>query len=376
MRTLILSCSTGGGHNSCADAIKEVYDSVGDYCVITEALNFVNPNFKSLICSGHSFLYRRMPFTFSLLYNYLESSDKHMGNNTLIYAMLSKGVSKLAKYIQSGNYDSVICTHVFAALMLTEAIKRYKLVLSTAFVTTDYTCYPGVKHTRLDRYFIPDESLKALFACETITFDRIIPCGIPIKQELYYKQDKHYAKKKMGVQYNHKHLLIMGGSMGCGRMYKLTSYMQKYIPNDIDITVVCGTNKSLKRKLLKRFGESSVLHIKGYVNDMSLLYDSVDLCITKPGGLTTTELMNKCVPMILVNTVSGCEKYNLKYFLGKSCAKTAKGNKAIAYLAGRLLMNDIECERMKTAMFKHSGINSAMIIHSVMKGVYNETACY
>ena len=42
MRTLILSCNTGAGHNSCAKAIQEVYQSRGDVCDIYDALLFIS----------------------------------------------------------------------------------------------------------------------------------------------------------------------------------------------------------------------------------------------------------------------------------------------------------------------------------------------
>ena len=42
MRALILSCNTGEGHNSCAKAIKEVYDQNGVVCDIVDGLAFVS----------------------------------------------------------------------------------------------------------------------------------------------------------------------------------------------------------------------------------------------------------------------------------------------------------------------------------------------
>ena len=32
MQTLILSCNTGAGHNSCAQAVQEAYHSRGEIC--------------------------------------------------------------------------------------------------------------------------------------------------------------------------------------------------------------------------------------------------------------------------------------------------------------------------------------------------------
>ena len=51
MKTLILSCNTGEGHNSCAKAIKEYYDTVGDECVIKDGLEFISP--KVSIMGSH-----------------------------------------------------------------------------------------------------------------------------------------------------------------------------------------------------------------------------------------------------------------------------------------------------------------------------------
>lgn len=38
MQTLILSCNTGAGHNSCAQAVQEAYHSRGEICNITDSL--------------------------------------------------------------------------------------------------------------------------------------------------------------------------------------------------------------------------------------------------------------------------------------------------------------------------------------------------
>ena len=42
MKTLILSCDTGEGHNSCAKAIREEFLSRGEECDICEALHFLS----------------------------------------------------------------------------------------------------------------------------------------------------------------------------------------------------------------------------------------------------------------------------------------------------------------------------------------------
>ncbi len=376
MRTLILSCSTGGGHNTCAEAIKEVYDRNNDHCEIKEALDFVGWLLTNIVCNGHIYLYRHTPVIFNSIYTMFEAHPNRMGEKSLIYNLLSKGADKLYRYITENKFDAVICTHVFAGLMLTEVKSRYDLPIKTGFVTTDYTCYPGVKNLKLDLYFIPDDKLFKEFESVNINQDNTIAPGIPIRQMFYLRHEKHYAKKRFGIPYGHKHLLIMCGSMGCGKIAKAAGYIGKRLPLDCDVTVICGTNTKLKRRLSKQFECHKNIHIRGYVNDISLAIDSADVCLTKPGGITVTELMVKHMPMALMNTVSGCEKHNSTWLISNGCALSDTNVRDVCERTLALLKNDLERERIKTAIFKQTSGNSAQIIYSAMKGVYHEATCY
>ena len=42
MKTLILSCATGQGHNSCACAIKEYFELQGEHCDIVDGLSLIS----------------------------------------------------------------------------------------------------------------------------------------------------------------------------------------------------------------------------------------------------------------------------------------------------------------------------------------------
>ncbi len=65
MRTLILSCNTGAGHNSCAKAIQEVYQSRGDMCDIYDALLFISKRGAKFIATWHTRINMLAPTSFS-----------------------------------------------------------------------------------------------------------------------------------------------------------------------------------------------------------------------------------------------------------------------------------------------------------------------
>ncbi len=374
MPTLILSCSTGGGHNSAAKAIKEIYDLNNETCDIVEALDFCGKLISHTVCKGHVFLYRNLPHVFGRLYSSIEKHPDRLSQGSLIYKLLSIGSERLYKYITAGKYESVICTHTFAALMLTETIRLYNLKLNSALVITDYTSYPGVSDTELNYYFIPDQRLVNDF--NDIPSDRLIACGIPISQRFYTKQEKHFAKKKMGISYTQRHILLLCGSMGCGPVAKLLKQLERQATRNCDISVICGTNSSLRHRLSKKYANKRNIHIRGYINDISVAMDSADICITKPGGISVTELLNKHIPMVLFDAVGGCEDYNCRWLVTNGFGISSDNLKSVAYKSLRLIQSEIDCERMKTAMFKNSGSNSARIIYSTMKEVYCETTCY
>jgi processive 1,2-diacylglycerol beta-glucosyltransferase len=53
--------------------------------------------------------------------------------------------------------------------------------------------------------------------------------------------------------------------------------------------------------------------------------DASDCILTKPGGLTVSESLAKCIPMILINPIPGQEDRNAEFLLNNGLAlKTTK----------------------------------------------------
>ncbi len=129
------------------------------------------------------------------------------------------------------------------------------------------------------------------------------------------------------------------------RMEDVLAEIAEGMPENIELTVICGTNKQTAEKLRRRHGENPRVHIRGYVKDMSLMLDSADLYLTKAGGISTTEAAIKGVPLVLADAVGGCESRNLEFFVEHGAAVTAKTEEL-----GRLCVNLLEDRRKLDAM--------------------------
>lgn len=368
---LILSCSTGQGHNSCAMAVKEYFDKRGVNCEIEDAFRFVSGGFCRFMSWGHSFMYRHLPGLFRWGYRY---SQKHPGvfrPDSGIYKLLTSGAENMSRYIAGKNYDTVICTHVLSAMILTQMQKKYPLFLKTAMIMTDYTCYPGIESTQMQTYFIPDGALAEKFAQHGIPKEKLAVTGIPVRRNFMKRTEKADAKRLLNIHAGNKHLLIMCGSMGCGPIEKMVRLMYDRLPENTEISVICGTNQRLQKKLERRYKESEKIHIVGYTEQMSLYMDSADLCLMKPGGLSVTEAAVKRLPMALINAVAGCEQYNIDYFVKMGAAVASDSPEELVTLCICILKSEKRLSQMRAAFQIQTNKRSdgAKLVFDLMENV-------
>ena len=369
MKFLILSCNTGGGHNSAAAAIKEYFDSKNIFCEIQDALAFDSRLKSQLISKGHILLYKKAPGLFGAGYQFVENHPSKPGNESLIYTIMKRGSEKLYEYLCENQFDAVLCTHVFAGMMMTEIKKNYKMFIRSYFIATDYASYPGIEEVQADAFFIAHKYLIPDYVNYGISEDVLVPTGIPIKRAFYKSLSKDRARELLNLPKDKRVVLLMCGSMGCGPIYKLGKDLLKKIPEDAILVVICGSNEKLRKKFEKLSFEDNI-HIVGFTNKMNLYMDACDVVMTKPGGLSSTEGATKLIPMVLMNVVAGCETRNLDFFLNHNFAVSAETLEGLADAAVTLL-EDTEKTKSITDLLKDSfSVYSAgMIGDYVISGV-------
>ena len=366
MRTLILSCNTGEGHNSCAKAIQETYAAHDETCDIVDALQFISKRASQFISDWHSRIYRHAPKLYKAGYHTAEERTSVFREGTTVYRYLTSGSEKLYHFILDGGYDNIICTHVFPALALTAMLKHHPMPLVTSFVSTDYTCSPSVENSELDYYFIPDISLTEEFVQCGVPREKLIDSGMPVKQAFYQDTDKAAAKAELGLPADHQHLLVMCGSIGCGPIKELTEDLLIRLTPEQELTIVCGANEELFAKLERHFAHDPRIHIHGMVDYVPVLIHSADLFLTKPGGLSTSEAAACGVPMLLMDTVAGCEGHNLNFFLRQGIAVTADTPKHLADLAAALLADPERLQKMARAARRRKGDTPSETIYAFL----------
>lgn len=357
MKLLILTCNTGQGHNSTAGSISEKFTNSGYECTATDSLAFLSKKMSQFISSWHTRIYRHVPALFDQGYEYAEKHPSVFADESMAYNFFGHGVNKLNRYIEEGGYNSILCVHPFSAIMLTETLRRYPKNIKTGFVATDYTCSPSVADSRMDLYFIPHASLRGEFISCGVPEEKLVASGIPVKKIFFEHGNKAAAKKALGIDADAPHILMMCGSMGCGPIEELALQLSNILPREAILTVVCGTNERLKKKLEK--AEKGNMRVLGYTDKIPQLMDSADLYLTKPGGLSVTEAAAKRLPMFFVDAVSGCEAYNKSFFISRGMAAAPDSSDRLAQECVSLLLDRKRLTAQSQAMEKEFSVNPA-----------------
>ncbi len=314
MDALILSCSTGGGHNAAGYAIKEellrrghTVEMFDPYCLVSEKL-------ASGIGNSYIKLVQKLPFLFGTMY-VLGDIYRKLPIYSPVYQLNSHVAKRLRKYLKKNHFDVIIMPHLFPAEIITYLKKHNIDIPKTVFVATDYVCIPFTEETDCDYYVIPHKELASNFIGRGIPEEKLLPFGIPAGRAFSEEIGKKEAKSRLGLDVEMDYYLITGGSIGAGKLQETVKVLSSYAKSRerLRLIVICGNNEKLYRKMKTRYSDKIIL-IKS-TSHMAEYMKACDLFFSKAGGLSSTEAAVAGVPLIHISPLPGCEVINMNFFV-------------------------------------------------------------
>lgn len=310
IKVLILSCGTGGGHNSAALAVQESLRDKGVHADFIEYLDIINKKVRNGVNKLYINSTKMNGKIFKRIYRLGELYSKTKITSP-VYVLNKLNKKKLHKYIQEKGYTYIITTHLFAAQALTEIKKEHNIHF--AQIATDYVCIPFWEETNPDYFIIPSEDLKEEFISKGIEEEKLLPYGIPVSKAYTRNIDKERTKKSLKLEIDKNYILILTGSMGFGSIEKMLKELMQKV-KDVIFIVSCGNNKKMLETLNREFNKEKRIIALPYTDKVSEYIKISEIVLSKPGGLTTTEIAVSRKPFIHTMPIPGCENYNAQYF--------------------------------------------------------------
>lgn len=333
MRVLILTASTGGGHNTTAKALKTTIENADSNATveIVEALAYCSKLYNKFICNGYLFLATKTPNFYGKMY---ANSDKESALNSLCNKLNMHVGRKLSTLFEDFKPDAVISCHPFITTMLSDLKIKKKLMVPVIGVITDFSPHRTCFFPEIDAYVISDkEMIDDILKYKTVSEKELYPIGIPIYEKFYNQIDKEKLAKELGFSVNKPTILFMAGSFG---VKGILNYYKSFVKTDADCQciVVTGKNEKLYKAFYKYINNSEnpqkPTKLFQFVNNVEEYMHFADLIATKPGGLTVSESLACHLPMAIYSAFPGVEEGNANYLIGQNVAVSLDDNCEVA----------------------------------------------
>lgn len=367
-KVLILTCSTGEGHNSAARAIETILCQKGITCEVADPVSFQSERMQRMVSSIYNNTIRKKPAVFGAVYKLGDLYSSSKLPSPVYYANAHYSDS-LKKYITENKFDAVVCTHLYGMEAMTAIRKKDTFPVPCYGILTDYTCIPFLDETNLNGYFVPTQEVKKRLIEKGIPEESIWISGIPVDESFRFHPSREEARYSLQIPDEKKVFLVMTGGVGCENMESLCRQLMKELTDNCMLLVLAGKNQELQDRLNEQYRDNNRIQTVSFTREVPLYMAASDVLLSKPGGLSSTEAAVANIPLIHIHAIPGCESRNAEFFSKCGLSFCAK-NDADAVKCAKTLADhpEIGQEMIKMQRMYINPNAAADIVQRVMEG--------
>lgn len=345
-KVLILTASTGDGHNRAADSLVEAFAANSYNAVKFDFLKQSSELWNAFVVKG----YKLLAFNFPRLYGDLYKLSNFKEFNKRIPGILFNSIEEgILAEVRRQNPDIIVATHAFAVAVVSKLKKRDLIGMPFVSIITDFKAHDCYIDEAVDAYVTGSEYTRLNMIRRNVPSYKVYPFGIPIRKD--FLCNKEFNKKLPDEYFN---VLLMGGGMG---LRFIAPVLKKLTENErkLRIVVVCGNNKTLKETLDEKYNKkiaNKEIHILGFTTNIPEIMDEADVIITKPGGLTVSESIAKRLPMLIPYAIPGQEKENMTFLISAGVAADVSELDNFNYILNNLIENPDKLNEMREKLDK------------------------
>ena len=414
MNIIIMTASTGGGHNRASNALKD-YILAHDpetRVDILDAIEECSALLNNIVVKGYKALVTLTPALFGALYR---SSDKPSAVSDLVTTVYSVCSKRLMPIMEELRPDIVISCHPFTAGILAYMKSTMGYDVPLISIVTDFIPHRSYIIDGVNAYVTASPEAKAILVREYgIPEDSVYVYGHPVFERFYEGngRSREDVLAELDFDPEKQTVLVMAGSFGVTDILKIYERLAD-IDVDYQIIVITGRNRQLYdafEKLLgteKEFEADEYPDLLGSLGDDSVLrflynqgtiakeritatfrrstdrkkptklfyfVDNVDdymhasdLIITKPGGLTTSESIACALPMAVFKAYPGQEEQNASLLVENGIGVILEKGDAVTEQIGDLLKHPEKLAAMRESCRRYGMKNACENIYLLAK---------
>lgn len=346
-RIILMYISEVSGHHRATLAIEKALKILepGVEVLNLNGFNYTNPLSEKIINRLYMSVIKTAPRIWDYLYD-----------NPLIAERISRikdnvhkfNAAKLRKLFDTFKPDIVACSQAFPCGMCAYYKKDFGADFKLVGVLTDYIPHAYWIYDAVDYYITPSEDISLHLIDRGVPPYKVKSYGIPFDPVFNRQVSRQEVKRSLGLDAGLPVVLIMGGGHGIGPIKTIVESLEKSA-YDLQEVIVTGVNKRLLRSLSRmRKRCRKKLILLEYVETIHELMKIADIIITKPGGVTTAEVLAQNMPMIIIKPIPGQEAHNAAYLEHRGAAIRADEPARIHLIIDDLLGNPDKLRTLAT----------------------------
>ncbi len=322
-RVLVLSASVGAGHLRAAQAVELALRSLDPAAVVrnVDVLELTNAAFRRIYGKAYLDLVNKAPHVLGYFYDLMDRApSKGRKSDRFRLAVEKLNMMPFLRFLKSEPWDVIVNTHFLPAELIASLRRKKKLATPQFTVTTDFETHRLWVNQPCDHYFSATDEGAAYLAHWGVPAEIISVTGIPIHPVFSENKDRAGCLRRQGLVGDRPVVLQLSGGFGVGPIEDIFRALLS-IDVPLEIVVVSGRNEAVKSRL-RRIAAPPRHRVKilGFTDQIDELMAAADLVVSKPGGLTTSEVLARGAAMAVVNPIPGQESRNSDFLLENGAA--------------------------------------------------------
>lgn len=360
-RVLILTASVGAGHVRAAEAVELALKEIdpGAHVRNVDLMTCATAVFRRMYSKWYLDLVSHAPHLLGYFYDLTDRAPSNSTRDTIRVMVEQANLARLDPILNDPQgWDIVVNTHFLPAEIIarrrrkkkpTNVPRRFRVgegpasasdVAPQFTVVTDFDAHGLWVNDPTDHYFVATDEAAISLGRWGVPRERITISGIPVHPVFAKPLDARAARAKHDLPQDKPVILLLAGGFGVGPVETLFDAAM-HVKRPIHLAVVCGKNDDLKARLQR--AAKAAPHtstIIGFTREMDELMAAATLVVSKPGGLTTSEILARGAAMAIVNPIPGQESRNSDYLLENTAAIKINSAAVLPHKLNQLLANE------------------------------------
>lgn len=370
-RILILTASVGAGHIRAAEAVELAIKQLSPAATVrnVDLMTCATAGFRQAYSKWYLDLVSKAPHLLGYFYDLTDRPPSKSVADQVRRLVQRANLTKLNP-ILAEPWDIIVNTHFLPAEIIARLRDKKKSPMRPESsqarpnfapqftVVTDFDAHGLWVNPPTDHYFVATEEAALSLGRWGVDRSIISTTGIPIDPVFATPKDVKFCRDKHGLSHDRPAVLLLAGGFGVGPIEQLFEAALQ-VEKPIHLAVVCGKNEALKKSLAKiKPPTRHKTTVLGFTREMDELMAAADVVVSKPGGLTTSEILARGAAMIIVNPILGQESRNSDYLLEHGAAIKANSAAVLSHKLGTLLSRAGKQSKLRTVRE-----NAAMLGH-------------